>query len=201
MKVLIVCSGNFADFSLEKHQAFIYDQVNAISKHYSHIDFSVFPINGQGIMGYLKNLKLLKETIRKEKVDLIHAHFSLSGMLSVLQRKVPVIVTFHGSDINLPKINLISSVVSLFSTYSIFVSTALHDNIYIKRRKKHNFIIPCGVDFEIFKPITQNIRKTFVKNEIVIRQATPLSIEHRKSKDISVIAETVKIRNKKNVKH
>ena len=54
---------------------------------------------------------------------------------------------------------------------------------------------------EIFKPIVQNIRKTFVKNEIVIRQATPLSIEHRKSKDISVIAETVKIRNKKNVKH
>ena len=54
---------------------------------------------------------------------------------------------------------------------------------------------------EIFKPIVQNIRKTFVKNEIVIRQATPLSIEHRKSKDIRVIAETVKIRNKKNVKH
>ena len=29
---------------------------------------------------------------------------------------------------------------------------------------------------EIFKPITQNIRKTFIKNEIVIRKATPLSI-------------------------
>jgi len=54
---------------------------------------------------------------------------------------------------------------------------------------------------EIFKPVTQNIRKTFVKNEIVIRRATPLSIEHRKSKDIEVIAKTVKIRNKKNVKH
>jgi hypothetical protein len=54
---------------------------------------------------------------------------------------------------------------------------------------------------EVFKPIAQNIRKTFVKNEIVIRQATPLSIEHRKSKDIEVIVETVKIRNKKNVKH
>ena len=54
---------------------------------------------------------------------------------------------------------------------------------------------------EIFKPITQNIRKTFIKNEIVIRKATPLSIEHRKSKDIEVTAKTVKIRNRKNVKH
>jgi len=54
---------------------------------------------------------------------------------------------------------------------------------------------------DVFRPIAKNIRKTFVKNEIVIRRATPLSIEHRKSKDIEVIAETVKIRNKKNVKH
>ena len=54
---------------------------------------------------------------------------------------------------------------------------------------------------EIFKPIAQNIRKTFGQNDIVIRRAIPKSIEHRKSKDIEVIAKTVKIRNKKNVKH
>lgn len=54
---------------------------------------------------------------------------------------------------------------------------------------------------ELLKPITRNIRKTFVKNEIVIKEIIPKSVEHRKSSDIKVVVENIKIRNKKNVKH
>ena len=53
----------------------------------------------------------------------------------------------------------------------------------------------------MLKPIARNIRKTFVKNEIVIKEITPKSVEHRKSKDVRVVVENIKIRNKKNVKH
>lgn len=54
---------------------------------------------------------------------------------------------------------------------------------------------------ELLNPIARNIRKTFVKNEIVIKEITPKSVEHRKPKDVRVVVENIKVRNKKNVKH
>ena len=54
---------------------------------------------------------------------------------------------------------------------------------------------------EILNPISKNIRKTFAQNEIVIKKISPKSIVHRKTEDIKVTVENVKIRNKKNVEH
>jgi len=54
---------------------------------------------------------------------------------------------------------------------------------------------------DLLEPIARNIRKTFVKNEIVIKEITPKSVEHRKSKDVRIVVENIKVRNKKNVKH
>ena len=77
IKVLIVCSGNVPNFIFEVHQAFVYDQVNAISKNYPEINFDYFFIQGTGINGYLSNLKRLKRQIKAQKFDVIHAHFGL----------------------------------------------------------------------------------------------------------------------------
>ena len=41
------------------------------------------------------------------KPDIIHAHYGLSGLLANLQRSIPVVTTYHGSDINLPKVFLV----------------------------------------------------------------------------------------------
>ena len=60
MKVLIVCSGNAQNFSFEINQAFIYDQVSALTRLNDSIEFDYFFIKGQGPKGYLKNLGLLK---------------------------------------------------------------------------------------------------------------------------------------------
>lgn len=54
---------------------------------------------------------------------------------------------------------------------------------------------------EVLKPISKNIRKTFAQNEIVIKQVSPTSVTQRKTSDIKVIVENVKVRNRKNVKH
>jgi len=152
MKILFVCSGN----SKNGISPFIKDQSESLTKNSIGIDF--FFIQGKGTIGYLKNLPSLKKTIDLYKYDLIHAHYGLSGMLSILQRKIPVIITFHGSDINYQKNNSISSFATLFSKWNIFVSQKLYEKLYFK--PKRNFeIIPCGVDFKIFNPIDKNEAK------------------------------------------
>nr|WP_295923764.1 glycosyltransferase family 4 protein [uncultured Dyadobacter sp.] len=150
MRILIVCSGNAPGFEFEKHQAFIYDQVKAVEKADAGIWFDYFFIRHKGFSGYLKSRQELVARLAETNYDYIHAHFSLSALLANLQRKVPVISTFHGSDINVQKLRLISAAVELLSEKTIYVSDLLRKRSLVSSKNK-SFVLPCGIDFDIFK--------------------------------------------------
>jgi len=149
MKVLIVCSGNVKEFNLILHHAFIYEQIEAVKQNFN-IEYDVFIIVGKGILGYLGNLFKFRNKIKSFKPDVIHAHFGLSGLLASLQRKFPVVITFHGSDINLSNVLPFSRIATKLSKHNIFVSSKIQKKIGIKNKYS---IIPCGVNLEIFYPI------------------------------------------------
>jgi len=153
MKVLIVCSGNSQsgnNFKFEIDQAFIFDQMEALKKF--NIEFDIFLISGKGIKGYLIGLKKLKKKLKNTHYDLIHAHNGLIALVANLQMKIPVVATFHGSDINNKSTRLISNIACLLSKSRIFVSSKLYSKLFIKPSKNYE-IIPCGVDFDIFYPV------------------------------------------------
>ena len=139
MKVLYVISGNAGYIS-----PFVLDQANAINQE--GIETNFFMLKGKGVLVYFSNYQNLKDEIKLSKPDLIHAHYGLSGLLSVLQRRIPVITTFHGSDINMFKVRFLSRLADLLSAKSIFVSYKLAK----KLNKKKPIVIPCGVDMHIF---------------------------------------------------
>lgn len=103
-------------------------------------------------MGYLRELPSLRRKIRAERPNLVHAHYGLSGLLANLQRLVPVVTTYHGSDINKPSILRFSKIAISLSAYNIFVSQrnidiALSPNSLIASRlKKRSTLLPCGVN-------------------------------------------------------
>lgn len=155
-KVLIVCSGNHDGVA-----SFITEQVNSIESKGILIDF--FYVSQKGIKGYLKSLKSLKEKIAVFNPDIVHAHYGLSGLLSNLQRKVPVVTTYHGSDINLPQIRFFSKISIFLSTHNIFVAEKLWK---VAGSPNKSSIIPCGVDTSVFKPMDRiEARKYFQWNE------------------------------------
>jgi len=139
MRVLLVCSGNYGFI-----QPFIKEQAESLLKF--DIQVSYFVVIGKGLFGYLKNISLLKKQIKLLNIDLIHAHYGLSGLLSVLQRKVPVVITFHGSDIHIRWVRILSSIAARFAVKSIFVSRNISDQLNIK----NSVVIPCGIDTEKF---------------------------------------------------
>ncbi len=159
MKLLIVCSKNSGRIA-----PFITDQAEALVRVGISVDY--FTIVGKGLRGYLRNLLLLKKKIKEFNPDIIHAHYGLSGLLANLQRKIPVVTTYHGSDINNPKVLIFSRLAIRLSAYNIFVSEKMtpksrpHLSPLLKermeevdiRRKKHS-LVPCGVDVELFKPV------------------------------------------------
>jgi teichuronic acid biosynthesis glycosyltransferase TuaC len=155
MKVLIVCSGNKGRIS-----PFITEQVEAF--HNPEVVFSFFLVEGKGLLGYLKNVNRLNKVIEKTAPDLIHAHYGLSGLLANIQRKIPVVTTFHGSDINFLLNRPLSVLASRLSAYCIFVSQQLAS----KGFANGNFsIIPCGIDLEVFVPLDKDESRKKMKLE------------------------------------
>lgn len=142
MKVLIVASHNCG-----KYSPFVLEQAKSTEKLNIQIDY--FPVEGKGVFGYLKNRKKLLKKIEEFHPNIIHAHYGLSGLLANLQRKIPVVTTFHGSDIHSGGIWLLLSKICMhLSAFNIFVS----ENIYelAKYKKNNSTILPCGTDTHTF---------------------------------------------------
>lgn len=140
MKVLVVANYNEGRFS-----PFVMEQMESLTKQGIEID--TYGIVGKGLLGYLRNLAGLKKKIQSYQPDLIHAHYGLSGLLANLQRKVPVVTTFHGSDIHSGGITLkLSQIAMRLSAHNIFVSRKLIELSGGNASK--GTILPCGVDLD-----------------------------------------------------
>lgn len=138
MRILIVArckNGRYAPF--------ITEQVEAIEKQ--GVDCEYFGVDGKGVLGYLRQIPKLKRAIRDFRPDIIHAHYGLCGLLANYQRKVPVITTYHGSDINAPKAFRFSKKAIRRSRFNIFVS---QKNVDIAHPRKDFALIPCGICLE-----------------------------------------------------
>jgi glycosyltransferase involved in cell wall biosynthesis len=151
MRILIVANHNTGKFT-----TFVTEQVESLRLLGIEVDY--YRVHGKGFLGYLSNLSSLKAKIREYKPDLIHAHYGLSGLLANLQRKVPVITTYHGSDIHTGGMILFFSKVAIrLSAYNIFVSNKLLVQSGYKGSKQ--CIIPCGIDIHTFHPIERAVAR------------------------------------------
>jgi teichuronic acid biosynthesis glycosyltransferase TuaC len=145
LKVLIVCSQNH-EWGIA---SFITEQVEALVKLGIEVDY--FHIRQKGIVGYLRNYLPMRQKLKKKRYDLVHAHYGLSGLLATLQRRVPVIVTYHGSDINNRYHRFFSKIAMLLARFNIFV----HANIRGNCKPSQSAIIPCGIDMGQFYPVSR----------------------------------------------
>lgn len=150
MRILIVASDKQGKFA-----PFIEEQMAALQA--CNVEIIRYGVTGKGISGYLRELPHLKRMIRQEKPDVMHAHFGLCGLLATLASigmHTPVVVTYHGCDINAKKNRPFSQMAMRLSAWNIFVSHRQMLNAFSteQRANKHTnwSIIPCGIDTRLF---------------------------------------------------
>lgn len=153
LRVLFVSSGNSANFDIAP---FIKTQGETLMAY--GIDVQYFTISGKGLSGYLRSAYALRQYLKKHSVDLIHAHYTLSGWSSVLAfPKQPAILSLMGTDaygeyIGVNTIKL-SSRYLIFLTYLIqpFVNAIICKSRHIESfvyLKKKSRVIPNGTLLE-----------------------------------------------------
>lgn len=120
------------------------------------IDVHVLSFDGRrDRLNYLRAAREIRRRIARDHFDLIHAHYGLTGA-AALQRRVPLVTTFHGSDCNgaIPWQRYVSWVVARRSL-PVFVSKEGRRMLGCPSAP----VIPAGVDTDLFGPLDRRVAK------------------------------------------
>ena len=150
MKILLLCSYRYYAPYTDYVAPFIYEQMHGLKT--LGCEFRVCFVKGGGAKSYIRAWREIREAIIEYQPDLIHAHYGLCGLVANMQRKVPVICTYHGSDINNFKTRWISKLAIRLSQMNIFVSNKLCSKA---GNPSSSIVIPCGVNIEEFYPMNK----------------------------------------------
>ena len=142
MKILIIAS-----YNKHRYAPFIVEQAEALQRIGCEVVW--FGVQGKGIAGYIQEIPRLIKRISEFRPDVIHAHYGLSCLLANLAtRRVPVVSTYHGSDINMPKVRMFSKLAMWLSAWNIFVSKRNMALAGAVEGKKCS-LIPCGINIPL----------------------------------------------------
>ena len=143
MKILIVCRwhGDHA-------AAFIMEQVDALRSLGHEVQY-VTAKKG-GISGYVELYRNLKNAIREMQPDIVHAHYGICGLIANLQRRVPVVTTYPGSDINDMRIRPISVIAMRLSKYNLFMSRRQIAKVQRYAKPEKTEIVRYGILSDLF---------------------------------------------------
>lgn len=120
------------------------------------------------LFSLIRSWKEAKKIIDDLRPDIIHAHYgSVNGFFALRLRHPKTIITFHGSDINdISSVGFFRKFISKKasdyclqnSVCNIIVNEDLKNKVPEKYRSK-TFVIPMGVDENVFKPMPRGEAK------------------------------------------
>lgn len=79
MKVYFVASGNKAVGTVS---AFVRSQFDSLQSE--GLDMHLFPVRGHGWKAYLRAIWQLRSEVRRERPDIVHAHYSVCGLVAAV---------------------------------------------------------------------------------------------------------------------
>ena len=144
MKVVFVASGNKNVGSVS---AFVQSQFDSLKEE--GIEMILFPVVGHGTKAHLSAARSLRKLVRKEKPDIVHAHYSVCGYVATMATlflKPKVVVSILGS---FPRKNRKWKLVRFFIKH-------VWDKTIVKSQRTANQlgldlpVIPNGVNLEQF---------------------------------------------------
>jgi len=170
LKILIITS----EWPTEDHPEwvpFLKDQVDDLRRLGLQVDVFNFRGNSNPFKYLLTWIKF--QFMDKKSYDIFHAHWGQNGLICFPSKK-PVVVTYHGSDLQgIVKpdghydqfrsfvLRIASKISARLSSRIILVSGNMQN--HLPKVKNKTDIIPCGIDLEKFTPIEKSKARQMLK--------------------------------------
>jgi teichuronic acid biosynthesis glycosyltransferase TuaC len=154
MRVLVVT--NFVpDAGAPQRGRWVRDQIEEIGRLGVEVESFEFP-PGKG--EYLPATRRLRRLLRRERFDLVHAHYGLAGWCARLAGARPLIVSFHGTDVRHWLVGPLSHRLAWRADLVAAVSRAL----FAPENGRPGLpavpgaaVLPCGPDLRRFRPLAR----------------------------------------------
>ena len=152
MRVLVVT--NFMpDADAPQRGRWVRDQVDEVRRRGIEVDLFEFA-RGRG--EYLPAARRLRSLLRRERFDLVHAHYGLAGWVAKLAGARPLLVTYHGTDVRHHLVGHLSRRLAWRTDLVAAVSRGLfepEDGRPGLPAVPGRAVLPCGPDLARFRPI------------------------------------------------
>jgi glycosyltransferase involved in cell wall biosynthesis len=135
---------------------FVYDQVEAL-RALPDVDLELFRFQ-PGARNYVPATRSLRRLLRRERYDLVHAHYGLTGWCCAAAGARPLAVTFHGTDVRHRAVGPLSRRLQ----HRIELSAGVSSGLFTRESGRAGLgarrkvaVLPCGVDLARFRPASR----------------------------------------------
>jgi teichuronic acid biosynthesis glycosyltransferase TuaC len=132
---------------------FVADQVESL-RRIDGVEVELFAFEPGGL-NYVGAARELRRRYGHERFDVVHAHHGLGGWTArALGRAAPLVVTFHGTDLEHPVVGRMSQALARAIALPATVSADLaRRRLPGAGRGMRVAVLPMGIDFERFRPL------------------------------------------------
>jgi teichuronic acid biosynthesis glycosyltransferase TuaC len=132
---------------------FVADQIESL-RRIAGVEVEVFRFEPGGA-SFVTAARALRRAHRRDRFDVVHAHHGLGGWTArALGRKAPLVVTFHGTDLEHPIVGRMSQALARAAALPATVSATLaRRRLPGAGRRRRVAVLPTGLDLDRFRPI------------------------------------------------
>ncbi len=159
MRVLVVTNLT-PDEAAPQRGRWVHDQVDEVRRRGIEVDLFSFP-PGRG--EYIPATRRLRALLRRQRFDLVHAHYGLAGWCARLAGARPLLVTFHGTDVRHGVVGPLSRRLAWRAARVSAVSRALFESEDDRPGLPPvpgSTVLPCGPDLSRFEPLPRAVART-----------------------------------------
>ena len=132
--------------------SFVRDQVRALER-LDDVELEVFAFAPGSLGGYASAARELRRRFKRRTLDIVHAHFGLSGWPALAVPARAHVVTLHGTDLSHPRSRPITLAGARWQTLVAAVSDELAGTVPRWAVRRPVAVLPCGVDLARFRPL------------------------------------------------
>ena len=153
MKILVV-THMYPSREHPENGIFVQQQVASLEREGVDVDVLHVDVKKSKLLYPWSFVPLQARTLAR-RYDLVHGHYVFAGVVARSQFRFPVVVTHHGDEAFFGWQAHLCRMVSRVADKSIVVTEEIKRSIGLES----SIVIPCGVDFDAFKPMDRRLAR------------------------------------------